>query len=103
MRVGIIGTGAISHKHARAYANIGYQVVAVHRLTCRKRARFCRALRLRICPSFEEVCRHPDIDYVDVCTFPEFRLEPVTACAEAGKHIQVQKPMATSLEIARAI
>ena len=28
MRVGIIGTGAISHKHARAYANIGYEVVA---------------------------------------------------------------------------
>ena len=28
MRVGIIGTGAIAHKHARAYANIGYEVVA---------------------------------------------------------------------------
>ncbi len=26
MRVGIIGTGAISHKHAQAYKNIGYQV-----------------------------------------------------------------------------
>ena len=27
-RVGIIGTGAISHMHARAYRNIGYRVTA---------------------------------------------------------------------------
>ena len=26
MRVGMIGTGAISHKHAQAYKNIGYEV-----------------------------------------------------------------------------
>ena len=26
MRVGIIGTGAVARKHARAYLNIGYQV-----------------------------------------------------------------------------
>ena len=26
MRVGMIGTGAISHKHAEAYRNIGYQL-----------------------------------------------------------------------------
>ena len=26
MRVGIIGTGAISHKHAQAYRNIGYEL-----------------------------------------------------------------------------
>ena len=51
-------------------------------------------------PAFAQ-CRHPNVDYVDVCTFPEFRLEPVTLCAEAKKHIQVQKPMATNLETAR--
>jgi predicted dehydrogenase len=28
LRVGIIGTGAISHKHVQAYRNIGYQLVA---------------------------------------------------------------------------
>jgi len=43
-------------------------------------------------PTYEEVCRHAAVDYVDVCTFPDFRLEPLLACARAGKHIQVQKP-----------
>ncbi len=47
-------------------------------------------------PTFEEVCRHPNVDYVDVCTFPDFRLQPLRICAESGKHIQVQKPIATT-------
>jgi predicted dehydrogenase len=47
------------------------------------------------------VCRHPEVDYVDVATFPDFRLQPVELCAQTGKHIQVQKPMATNLETAR--
>jgi predicted dehydrogenase len=38
---------------------------------------------------------------VDVCTFPDFRLPPLEACAETKKPIQVQKPVATSLETAR--
>jgi predicted dehydrogenase len=52
-------------------------------------------------PTYEEVCHHPAVDYVDVCTFPDFRLEPIEACARAGKPVQVQKPMATNLDTAR--
>jgi predicted dehydrogenase len=40
------------------------------------------------------------VDFVDVCTFPEFRLEPVELAAGAGKHVLVEKPMATNLETA---
>jgi predicted dehydrogenase len=41
------------------------------------------------------------VDYVDVCTFPDFRLEPIQICAQTGKHVQVQKPMSISLDTAR--
>ena len=51
--------------------------------------------------TYEEVCRHPKVDYVDVCTFPDFRLQPIEICAENGKHVQVQKPISTNLETAR--
>ena len=51
--------------------------------------------------TYEEVCRHPDVDFVDVCTFPDFRLQPLEICAAHGKHIQVQKPMSISLDTAR--
>jgi len=41
------------------------------------------------------------VDYVDVCTFPDFRLEPIEICAQSAKHVQVQKPIATNIETAR--
>ena len=51
--------------------------------------------------NFEEVCRNPDVDFVDWCTLPEMRLPVVEACARFGKHIQVQKPVAADLATAR--
>jgi UDP-N-acetyl-2-amino-2-deoxyglucuronate dehydrogenase len=49
------------------------------------------------------VCRHPEVDFVDVCTFPDFRLEPIELCAITKKHVQVQKPIATNLDTAKAM
>jgi predicted dehydrogenase len=40
------------------------------------------------------------VDVVDVCTFPDYRLEAVRLCAASGKHVLVQKPMATNLATA---
>jgi predicted dehydrogenase len=101
MRVGIIGTGAISHKHAQAYRNIGYEVTVCTDINEEAGRKFAETYGCQFVRSYEEVCRHPDVDYVDVCTFPDFRLEPVQACAAAGKSVQVQKPIATNLETAR--
>jgi len=101
MRVGIIGTGAISHKHAQAYANIGYKVTACTDFHAESGQAFAQRYGCEFVAGYEDLCCHPEVDYVDVCTFPEFRLEAVTLCAQAGKHVQVQKPMATSLETAR--
>ncbi len=101
LRVGIIGTGAISHKHAQAYANIGYQVTVCTDINEQAGRQFAARYGARFLPSYEEVCRHPEVDFVDVCTFPDFRLQPLKICAQTGKHIQVQKPIATNLETAR--
>jgi predicted dehydrogenase len=100
MRVGIIGTGAISHKHAQAYRNIGYQLTVCTDINPQSGQAFADQYGCLFVPDYEEVCRHPHVDYVDVCTFPDFRLEPLKICAENKKHIQVQKPIATTLETA---
>ena len=52
-------------------------------------------------PTLDELAARADVDYLDVCTFPNYRLEPVEAAVRHGKHIQVQKPIATNLETAR--
>lgn len=101
MRVGIIGTGAISHKHAQAYRNIGYELTVCTDISEEYGRKFANQYGCEFVKSYEEVCRHPRVDYVDVCTFPDFRLQPLEICAETGKHIQVQKPIATNLDVAR--
>ena len=101
MRVGIIGTGAISEKHAQVYKNIGYELTVCTDIFEAGGRRFAERHGCEFVCSYEEVCRHPKVDYVDVCTFPDFRLQPIEICAQTGKHVQVQKPIATRLDMAR--
>lgn len=103
MRVGLIGTGAISHKHAQAYQNIGYQVTVCTDINAAAGQAFAAKYGAEFVAGYEEVCRHPNVDFVDVCTFPDFRLQPLTICAELKRPIQVQKPIATNLATARAM
>lgn len=101
LRVGIIGTGAIAALHARAYKAIGYRITVCTDVRADLGRRFADEHGAAFVAGAEEVCRHPDVDYVDLCTLPGFRLEPVAWCASAGKAIQVQKPIATTTVIAR--
>ena len=101
MRVGIIGTGAISYKHAQAYKNIGYQVTVCTDINQANGKKFADESGAEFVKTFEEVCRHPKVDYVDLCTFPDFRLQALEVCAQSKKHIQVQKPASTNVETAR--
>src|SRR3954469_16697465 len=100
MRVGMIGTGAISHKHAQAYKNIGFELTVCTDIFEAAGRRFAEQWGCEFVPTYEAVCRHPKVDYVDVCTFPDFRLQPLEICAETKKHVQVQKPISTNLETA---
>ena len=101
MRVGIIGTGAISSKHALAYRNIGFEIVACTNNTASKGQAFAAAHGAEYVARVEELCAHPKVDYVDLCTFPDFRLQVVKLCAQNGRHLLVQKPMAIDLVTAR--
>jgi UDP-N-acetyl-2-amino-2-deoxyglucuronate dehydrogenase len=103
LRVGIIGTGAIAGMHARAYKNIGFTVRACTNVTEDKGRAFAAEHGAEFLERYEDVCRHPEVDFVDVCTFPSFRLDVVRACGASCKPVQVQKPIATSLATARAM
>ncbi len=101
MRVGVIGTGAIAAMHARAYKNIGYTIRACTNVTQATGRLFAAAHGAEFVERYEDLCSHPEVDFVDVCTFPAFRLDVVRACAAHRKPVQVQKPIAVSVEIAR--
>jgi predicted dehydrogenase len=100
MRVGIIGTGAIARKHAQAYKNIGYRVTVCTNTNVERGHEFAKMFGAEFVPTAEQLCRHPEVDFVDVCTPPNYRLPAVELCAKIGKHVLVQKPMAIELETA---
>ena len=100
MNVGIIGTGAIAWKHAQAYRNIGYRVVACTNATAERGRDFAAKTNADFVVTDEELCRRPDVDFVDVCTFPGYRLRAVELAAANHKHVLVQKPMAVDLDTA---
>ncbi len=101
MRVGLIGTGAIANMHARAYRNIGFELVACANKTEARGKDFAQKWGAEFVGSTRELCHFPALDYVDVCSFPDAHLEPVKLCAEIQRPIMLQKPIATNLAEAR--
>lgn len=103
MRVGLVGTGAISHKHGDSYREIGYQLVACSNRGRDKGERFAAKYGCEFVPRVRDLCARPDIDYVDVCTFPDSHVQICRWAAESGKHVLLQKPMALTLEECRTM
>ena len=101
MRVGLIGTGAIARKHAQAYRNIGFELVACTDRTAQKGQAFASEWGTEFVATPEGLCARDDVDYVDVCTFPAYRLQALDLGARHRKHVLVQKPMAVDLATAR--
>jgi UDP-N-acetyl-2-amino-2-deoxyglucuronate dehydrogenase len=100
MRVGIIGTGAIAWKHAQAYKNIGYQITACTNGNEEKGRKFAAAWGADFVATPEQLSQRADVDFLDLCTFPGYRLAAVELGAKYRKHVLVQKPMAVDLETA---
>jgi UDP-N-acetyl-2-amino-2-deoxyglucuronate dehydrogenase len=101
MRVGLLGTGAIANKHAQAYKNIGFDLVACSNKTESRGREFAARWNSEFVSDYRDLCRYPGLDFIDVCTFPDFHLEPLEVCAQIKRPIMVQKPIATNLDVAR--
>src|SRR6478752_3954815 len=101
MKVGLIGTGAIANKHALAYRNIGFELVACSNKTASRGREFAERWSAEFIPGSADLCRYPGLDFIDVCTFPDSHLEPLEICASIGRAVQLQKPIATNLAAAR--
>ena len=103
MQVGILGTGAIADKHALAYHNLGFQLVACSNHTEARGRNFAARWGCRFINDARELCQLPGLDFVDVCTFPDSHLQTAEFCADAQRPLQLQKPIATNLHAARQI
>jgi len=95
---GIWGTGMIAEFHAKALTEIpGVKVVAAYNRTATKAEEFARKHGAKACATPEALLAHPDVDVVCLCTPSGDHLAPALACARAGKHVIVEKPLEVTL------
>ncbi len=100
----VIGTGVMGASHARVWAEMPLtRLVGVHDLDPERTARVAAELGCRALASVQEVVTRDDVSLVSVCTPDCLHVEPALAAINAGKHVLVEKPLATTTADADAL
>ncbi len=106
VNLAIIGTGLIGSIYARiAHEMVGVNLVAVHDARADKAGAIAKQFNTKA--YFDDYATlfqaHSELDGVLVCTPVAYHLEPALATLNAGKHLLIQKPLASNLQDARLI
>ncbi|MFJ6939694.1 Gfo/Idh/MocA family oxidoreductase [Streptomyces sp. NPDC101132] len=104
LRVALAGGGAFGAKHAAALRRIeGVEVTAVVSSSLDSARKFAAEQGVgRGVASLDEVLAMDDVDAVILATPTPMHAEQTLACLDAGKHVQVEIPLASSLADAEA-
>lgn len=106
MGVGIVGTGWVSGEHIRAFeVNANTKVIALCGRTkdaAKAKAAEC-GIECEVFDNYEKMLAHPDVKIVSIATPPHLHKDEAVAAAQAGKHIMLEKAMATTIEDTKAI
>jgi UDP-N-acetyl-2-amino-2-deoxyglucuronate dehydrogenase len=103
LRVGFLGAGLIATYHSKMVKASGVEVerVGVYDPDFERATAFADASGHRVARSADEVIDGADAVYV--CTWTSEHLPLVAAAAAAGRHVFVEKPLATTLADAEAL
>jgi predicted dehydrogenase len=104
--VGIVGTGWVAGEHIKAFAaNPRTELRAICSRDAAKGRQKIEALGLKceVYTDYNRMLEQDDIHIVAIATPPHLHKEQAIAAAEAGKHLLLEKAMATTLEDARAV
>jgi len=96
--VAIIGPGKVAHTHARALATIpGSRLVAVCGRTPERTQAFADQYGARAYTALDDLLGDSDVDAVILCTpHPQHAAQAIQSI-DAGKHVLVEKPLATTV------
>jgi predicted dehydrogenase len=104
LTVAQVGAGRWGQVHLHAYRQHPQVVL---KCVCEVNAEAAKAVEsafgVRTCGDYRRIAEDPEIQAVSVVTPDALHREIVTAMLDAGKHVLVEKPMATNLQDARAM
>lgn len=100
VRIGLIGCGAVARRfHLPAFKAAGAEVIAFSsRTSASAEAAAGEWGSGKVLSDWREILAIDEIDAVDVCTPNASHAEMAIAAANAGKHVLVEKPIATTLD-----
>ena len=99
LKVGLIGCGYMGWFHARVYhESAAADLVAVADLNNSIEAKVKTSFNCAFFNDYEVMLKSADLDAVDICLPDEMHVQPALAAARAGKHMLIEKPMATSVQ-----
>jgi len=101
----LIGAGLFGERHAQAYSrHPAADFVAVCDLDAERAQSIAAKYNARTWTTdLRDVLVHPDVHAVSIATPDHLHRDVAIACAQAGKHLLVEKPLATTVEDAIAI
>ena len=99
LRIAVIGPGKVAHLHAKAARQTpDTELVAVYGRTYPKAEDFANQYGIRAYNDVREMVEREKVDLCLVCTTHPAHREPTVAALDAGSHVLVEKPLASSLE-----
>lgn len=99
VKVGIIGCGKVAHMHAQALKNLPQaDFTCAFSRDINKARDFAGRYLAKPYSDLDEMLASHDVEAVIICTPHPNHAETAIKAAKAGKHVLVEKPLASSLE-----
>ena len=104
LRVAVIGTGILGSRHARVFAEQSdCELVAVADLNPDRAEQVAQSHGARAFSDYAAMLKTVDVEAIAVATPDHLHCAPVVAALQAGKHVFMEKPLATTAQDARDI
>ncbi len=104
IKVGVIGVGFMGTNHVKSYASMpDADLVGVADVDFDRAKSVAEQYGTTAYRSADELLEKSDAEAVSICTSDEQHVEPTINSLHAGKHVLLEKPLATTLEDADRI
>ena len=104
INIAVIGAGIMGRLHARViFESNREELVAVVDLDESKAKDLAKRYDVESFSDYTEMLKNVQVDAVCVATPDSMHSDPVRACLREGKHVIVEKPLATNLKDSAAI
>ena len=97
-RVGFLGCGAIARLHALCLAEIGVGMRGGYDIDAKTAASFVNDFGGESFSNAEELCRHPDIDAVYICSRHDSHVDYIELASREKKPVYCEKPLAMTVQ-----